>query len=80
VQTTRSLLRLDPEADHVDDDIADLWENFELVDWERKRLRLSEDNLHALPHAGGCQDLEEKYEEEDDDDEEEEEYEYLVQL
>ena len=53
VQTTRGLLRLDLDSGEVDS--ADLWEDFELSGWDRTKLRLSEDHLHALPHAGECE-------------------------
>ena len=55
VQTARKLLRQDPAM--LDDDGGqgpDIWDDFDLIEWPRTRLRLSEENLHALPHSGAC--------------------------
>ncbi len=52
VQSTRTLLKLDPISEDVE--TADLWGDFELSEWNRTRLRLTEDHLHALPHTGDC--------------------------
>ena len=54
VQTTRKLLRQDPN-DPNDEIEEEIWDDFDLVEWPRTRMRLSEDNLHALPHSGGCE-------------------------
>ena len=51
VQTARKLLRQDP-SDPNDEIEEDIWEDFDLVEWPRTRMWLSEDNLHALPHSG----------------------------
>ena len=50
VQTARKLLGEDPNL--LDDEMPEIWDDFDLEDWSRTRLRLSEDNLHALPHSG----------------------------
>ena len=53
VQTARKLLGEDPNL--LDDEMPEIWDDFDLEDWSRTRLRLSADNLHALPHSGECE-------------------------